>query len=145
MSEPILRVQDLRVSVGAAPIVRGVSFDVAREQTVGIVGESGSGKSMTVLAATGLIDVPGRRVSGSSVLSRAGEQVDLVTASARDLRRVHGDAIGFVFQDPSSSLNPYLTIGHQITESLEAHRGLTRRRARARAIELLDAVGLPRA
>ncbi|WP_341577970.1 ABC transporter ATP-binding protein [Microbacterium schleiferi] len=143
MSEPILRVQDLRVSVGAATIVRGVSFDVAREQTVGIVGESGSGKSMTVLAATGLIDVPGRRVSGSSVLSRAGEQVDLVTASARDLRRVHGDAIGFVFQDPSSSLNPYLTIGHQIAESLEAHRGLTRRRARARAIELLDAVGLP--
>ncbi|MGB4779212.1 dipeptide ABC transporter ATP-binding protein [Microbacterium sp.] len=138
----VLRVGDLRVTVGRREIVRGVDFSVDAEQTLGIVGESGSGKSMTVLAATGLIDVPGARVSGTSFLT-AGDEVQLVGASERALRRVHGDRIGFVFQDPSTSLNPFLTVGRQITESLEAHRGLGRRAARVRAIDLLDAVGIP--
>ncbi|TXK16031.1 dipeptide ABC transporter ATP-binding protein [Microbacterium wangchenii] len=144
MSAPVLRVDDLRVSIGRADIVRGVSFAVEAEQTLGIVGESGSGKSMTVLAATGLIDAPGRRVSGSSVLHRGTDDaVQLVGASDRTLRRVHGDAVGFVFQDPGTSLNPLLTIGRQITESLETHRGLSGRAARTRAIDLLEAVGIP--
>lgn len=144
MSAPALHVRDLRVSIGRADIVRGVSFAVEPEQTLGIVGESGSGKTMSVLAATGLIDAPGRRVSGSSVLQRAGDApVELVGASGRTLRRVHGDAVGFVFQDPSTSLNPLLTIGRQITESLETHRALSGRAARTRAIDLLDAVGIP--
>ncbi len=118
----------------------GVSLTVEPEQTLGIVGESGSGKSMTVLAATGLLDAPGAVVEGSSVL--AGEQ-QLIGASARTLRSVHGGRIGFVFQDPGTSLNPLLTIERQITESLETHRNQTRRQARARALELLEAVGLP--
>ena len=140
MSDPTLRVRDLRVRIGRREIVRGVSFDVAPEQTLGIVGESGSGKSMTVLAATGLLDAPGASVAGTSTLSGG---VQLVGASGRLLRSVHGGRIGFVFQDPGTSLNPLLTLERQITESLETHRHMTRRQARSRALELLQAVGLP--
>jgi peptide/nickel transport system ATP-binding protein len=140
VTEPILTVDDLRVRIGRREIVRGISLRVQREQTLGIVGESGSGKSMTVLAATGLLDAPGAAVTGTSTL--AGD-VQLVGASARVLRSVHGGRIGFVFQDPGTSLNPLLTLERQITESLEVHRNLTRRQARGRALELLEAVGLP--
>jgi peptide/nickel transport system ATP-binding protein len=145
VSEPILSAHDLRVLIGRREILRGISFDVAREQTLGIVGESGSGKSMTVLAATGLLDAPGAVVTGSSVLGATDDTkpVDLVGASARTLRSVHGGRIGFVFQDPGTSLNPLLTVARQITESLEAHRRMTPRESRTRALELLEAVGLP--
>ncbi|MDT5011253.1 MAG: peptide/nickel transport system ATP-binding protein ddpF [Mycobacterium sp.] len=142
MTAPALRVRDLRVRIAPRDIVLGVSFEVHREQALGIVGESGSGKTMTVLAATGLLDAPGAAVTGSSMLADATE---LIGASARTRRGVHGGRIGFVFQDPGTSLNPLLTLERQITESLEAHRGLTRRQARTRAAELLEAVGLPEA
>ncbi|MFL0293809.1 dipeptide ABC transporter ATP-binding protein [Mycobacterium sp. SMC-18] len=136
----VLSVDNLAVRIGRRDIVRGVSLAVEPEQTLGIVGESGSGKSTTVLAATGLLDAPGALVTGSSVL--AGQQ-ELVGAPARTLRRVHGGRIGFVFQDPGTSLNPLLTIERQITESLETHKQVTRRHAAVRALELLEAVGLP--
>lgn len=139
MSDPVLRVRDLGVRIGRQDIVRGVSFDVLRDQTLGIVGESGSGKSMTVLAASGLLDAPGAVVNGSSTLTGSTE---LVGASPKLLRSVHGGRIGFVFQDPGTSLNPLLTLERQITESLETHRKMTRRQASARALELLEAVGL---
>ena len=140
MSRPTLSVRDLRVRIGKREIVHGISFDVAPEQTLGIVGESGSGKTMSVLAATGLLDAPGASVSGTSTL--AGD-IQLVGASDRLLRSVHGGRIGFVFQDPGTSLNPLLTLERQITESRETHRRMTRRQARDRALELLEAVGLP--
>jgi len=140
VTDRILDITDLGVRIGRRDIVTGVSLQVDREQTVGIVGESGSGKSMTVLAATGLLDAPGAEVRGSSVL--AGQQ-ELIGADAKTLRRVHGGRIGFVFQDPGTSLNPLLTVERQITESLEAHRTMTRRTAVTRAQELLEAVGLP--
>ncbi|GJF09139.1 ABC transporter ATP-binding protein [Mycolicibacterium cyprinidarum] len=141
---PVLSVQDLGVRIGGRTLVDGVSFGVYPEQTVGIVGESGSGKSMTVLSATGLLDAPGARVSGTSTLNgESGGPVQLVGAMPRVLRRVHGARIGFVFQDPGTSLNPLLTLERQITESLETHRKMTRRAAKSRALELLEAVGLP--
>lgn len=145
MADPVLSVGDLRVRIGHRDIVRGVSFDVERDSTLGIVGESGSGKSMTVLAATGLLDAPGAVVTGTSTLGGTGNSAptQLVGASARTLRDVHGGRIGFVFQDPGTSLNPLLTVERQITESLETHRKMTRRQACARALELLDAVRLP--
>ena len=145
MAEPVLSVSDLCVRIGRREIVRGVSFDVERESTLGIVGESGSGKSITVLAATGLLDAPGAVVTGTSALAGAGASAptQLVGASARVLRGVHGGRIGFVFQDPGTSLNPLLTVERQITESLEVHRKMTRRQASARALELIEAVGLP--
>jgi peptide/nickel transport system ATP-binding protein len=136
---PVLDVRDLRVRIGRREIVRGVSFAVARGQTLGIVGESGSGKSMTVLAAAGLLDAPGAVVTGSATVGG----VELIGAPPRLLRSVHGNRVGFVFQDPGTSLNPLLTLERQITEVLEAHRGMTRRAARGRALELLTAVGLP--
>jgi peptide/nickel transport system ATP-binding protein len=144
-SEPVLAVRDLRVHIGPREIVRGISFDVQREQTLGIVGESGSGKTMTALASTGLLDAPGAVVAGSSVLAGADDSAatELVGASRRTLRGVHGGRIGFVFQDPGTSLNPLLTLERQITESLETHRQMTRRASNARALELLEAVGLP--
>src|SRR5690349_8207751 len=140
MTDPVLRVRDLRLRIGDHQIVHDVGFDVQREQTLGIVGESGSGKTMTVLAATGLLDTPGAVVDGLSTL--AGE-TQLVGAPDRVLRSVHGGRIGFVFQDPGTSLNPLLTLGRQITESLETHRRMSRRQANSRALELLEAVGLP--
>jgi peptide/nickel transport system ATP-binding protein len=145
VTEPVLAVRDLRVHIGPREIVRGISFDVRREQTLGIVGESGSGKTMTALASTGLLDAPGAVVAGSSVLAGADDSAatELVGASRRTLRGVHGGRIGFVFQDPGTSLNPLLTLERQITESLETHRQMTRRSSNARALELLEAVGLP--
>jgi peptide/nickel transport system ATP-binding protein len=141
MTGQVFSVRDLGVRIGRRDIVSGISFDLEPEQTLGIVGESGSGKSMTVLAATGLLDAPGAVVRGSSSL----QGTQLVGADDRVLRSVHGDRVGFVFQDPSTSLNPLLTLERQIGESLETHRGMTRRAARSRALELLEAVGIPAA
>jgi peptide/nickel transport system ATP-binding protein len=145
VADSVLSAKDLRVGIGRREIIRGVSFDVARDATLGIVGESGSGKSMTVLAATGLLDAPGAVVSGTSTLAGAADSApaQLVGASPRLLREVHGGRVGFVFQDPGTSLNPLLTVERQITESLEAHRNMTRKQANGRALELLEAVGLP--
>ncbi|MEZ0360143.1 dipeptide ABC transporter ATP-binding protein [Mycobacterium sp. SA01] len=144
---PVLSVRDLHVRLGRREIVRGISFDVEPEQTLGIVGESGSGKTMTALAATGLLDTPGAVTTGSSVLAPNDDSrtIQLVGAKPRVLRSVHGGRIGFVFQDPGTSLNPLLTLERQITESLQAQKNLTRRGARQRALELLEAVGLPEA
>jgi len=91
---------------------------------------------MTVLAATGLLDTPGAIVDGSSTLGGSAA-TQLIGASARMLRSVHGGRIGFAFQDPGTSLNPLLTLERQITESLETHRSMTRRQANTRALELL--------
>lgn len=140
LRESVLDVRDLKVTIGRRTIVEDISFSVQKGQTVGLVGESGSGKSMTVLASTGLMDAPASSATGSSVLT--GE-TELIGATPAQLRKVHGSRIGFVFQDPSTSLNPLLTIQRQITESLEAHGRGTPKETRRRALELLEAVGLP--
>jgi peptide/nickel transport system ATP-binding protein len=135
-------VEDLHVVLGkgsrAAHVVRGVSWSVEPGRTLGVVGESGSGKSMTVLAATGLVPPPAR-VTGRALL----DGTDLLQLSARALERTRGRRLGFVFQDPMTSLNPLLTVERQITESIEEHLGATRRAARTRARELLELVGIP--
>ncbi|MGZ0212262.1 MAG: ABC transporter ATP-binding protein [Actinomycetales bacterium] len=138
-TDPILSVRDLRVSIGSKEIVRGISFDVASGETVGIVGESGSGKSLSVLSATRLLHMPHMTISGQSLLN--GQ--DLISVRRSALRRVHGREVGFVFQDPMTSLNPLLTIERQLTEAPSAHLGMTRRAARLKALELLDSVGIP--
>src|SRR5690606_18093132 len=113
-------------------------------QTLGVVGESGSGKSMSVLAATGLVGPPTAQVSGQVLLGGAdGGTQDLLTLPREALRRVRGRRIGFVFQDPATSLNPVLTVERQLTEGLEEHLNMTRRAATARAVELLELVGIP--
>jgi oligopeptide/dipeptide ABC transporter ATP-binding protein len=140
----VLRVRDLRVTFGASSnptrAVDGVSFDLDDGETLAIVGESGSGKSVTALALLRLVDDPGRIDAASTVEYRGR---NLLTISDRELRTVRGAEIAMVFQDPGGSLNPVLRVGLQITEAIQAHRSMPRRAARARALELLDLVGLP--
>ncbi len=140
---PLLRVRDLTVtfrSRGRADVkaVDGVSLDVEAGSTVGIVGESGSGKSVTSLAAMGLLGRRGVEISGSVEF----DGQDLLHMPEDELRAVRGREIAMVFQDPMSSLNPVLTVGRQITEILERHRGLKGEAAKERACELLESVGI---
>jgi peptide/nickel transport system ATP-binding protein len=140
--EQVLSIADLTVTLatrrGPARAVAGVAWSVHRGETFALVGESGSGKSMTVLAATGLAP-PAARVSGRVDL--LGE--DLTAAPPDRRRRLRGRHIGFVFQDPMTTLNPVLTIGRQVAEAGEEHLGMTRRQARERATDLLALVGIP--
>jgi oligopeptide/dipeptide ABC transporter ATP-binding protein len=142
-SPPLLEVEDLTIEVrgpdGATlPIVRGVSFEVADGEVLGIVGESGSGKTMTLLALLGLLP-PRVRVRGA-VRFRGRE---LLTLSEPQLRKLRGAEIAVIFQDPMSSLNPVQRVGDQVAEQLRAHRGLDRAAAGRRAVELLARVGIP--
>lgn len=137
-----LDVRNLSVTIGQARIVRDVSWSVDRERTLGIVGESGSGKSMSVLSAAGM--GPGNaRIDGQVRLSTSDGEHDLLTLGGNALRRIRGRRIGFVFQDPATSLNPMLTVERQLTEGPEVHLGMTPRQARGRALELLELVGIP--
>jgi oligopeptide transport system ATP-binding protein len=140
---PILEVDELRVEFwtarGTIYAVNGVSFKVAPGEMMGIVGESGCGKSVTALALLGILPRAGRAVAGSAMFGGH----DLLQLSDRELRRIRGREIAMIFQDPMTSLNPVLTIGRQIVESLETHFGLSRHEAKRQAVELLDQVGIP--
>lgn len=137
--DTVLRVRGLVVGVGPREIVHGIDFTVDRGRTLGIVGESGSGKSLSVLSATGLFDAPSAYIGGSSII----DGTEVVGASSSTLRALHGSRVGFVFQDPSSSLNPLMTIEDQLTEGPRRHLGLSREQARERALGLLRDVNLP--
>ncbi len=142
----LLSVRDLSVSFdtpgGEVQAVKGISFDLNRGETVALVGESGSGKSVTALSILQLLPYPLARHPGGSIRF-AGEE--LVGASERRLRRVRGNRIAMIFQEPMTSLNPLHTIDKQVNEVLFVHKGLDRRAARARTLELLHLVGLPEA
>jgi peptide/nickel transport system ATP-binding protein len=142
---PLLQVTDLRTQFrtddGLLQAVDGVSFNVEPGQVLGIVGESGCGKSVTCLTIMGLNDKRSTTSSGQ-VLFR-GE--DLLKASPKRLREVRGNEIAMIFQDPMTSLNPVHTISKQLTEAVLLHRDVSRRQARARALELLEAVRIPHA
>jgi oligopeptide/dipeptide ABC transporter ATP-binding protein len=145
VAEPLLSVEDLKVefwtSRGTVHAVNGVSFDIAPGETLGIVGESGCGKSVTSLALLGILPRAGRVTSGRAMF----EGRDLLTLSDRELRKIRGKDAAMIFQDPMTSLNPVLTVGRQIRESLEAHLDLDKAAARRRVVELLDQVGIPSA
>jgi peptide/nickel transport system ATP-binding protein/oligopeptide transport system ATP-binding protein len=111
---------------------------------LGVVGESGSGKSVMALSILKLVaDPPGRIVGGKILLDTEAGKVDIVTASEEKMQKIRGDRIAMIFQDPMTSLNPYLTIGTQLVEVLEIHRKMKRKLAREKAIAMLDAVGIP--
>jgi peptide/nickel transport system ATP-binding protein len=141
----LLEVQDLRTSFntedGVLTAVDGVSFTVEKGQTLGIVGESGSGKSVTCLTIMGL-NAKRNTISSGQALWKGK---DLLTASTGELRKIRGDEMSMIFQDPMTSLNPVHTIGKQLIEAVQLHRDVTTRVARARSLELLKAVGIPRA
>ena len=139
---PLLQVTDLRVRLqtqrGPADAVRGVSFTLERGEALGLIGESGCGKSITALALLGLL--PERaEVSGS--IRFDGEE--LVGRSDAELCKLRGNRIGIIFQEPMTALNPLHSIGRQVAEPMRLHQGLSEAEARARAIALLDRVGLP--
>lgn len=140
---PLLEVQNLRVSFPAGDRrvtpVDGVSFRIARGETLALVGESGSGKSLSSLALLRLVPPPGRIEPGSA--ARLGD-LDLLALTGEALRQGRGRRIGMVFQDPAASLNPVLTIGAQISETIRAHLPLSAREARGRTESLLAEVGL---
>jgi len=139
----LLAVRDLQVRFatddGVVGAVDGVSFEVRRGEIVALVGESGCGKSVTAQSLIGLTRSPNATITGSALF----EGRDLISASDAELRAVRGAQIAMVFQDPMTSLNPVYRIGDQIAEGLRAHRSISRRDATARAVELLDAVGIP--
>jgi oligopeptide transport system ATP-binding protein len=143
--EPLLSVEDLRVqfwtSRGTVYAVNGISFEIARGETLGIVGESGCGKSVTALAILGILPRAGRIPTGTAIF----EGRDLLHLSDRRLRSIRGKEIALIFQDPMTSLNPVLTIGKQIREELKAHFKMKKQEANDRAVELLDRVGIPNA
>jgi oligopeptide transport system ATP-binding protein len=140
---PLLAVRNLhtefRTGAGVVRAVDGISYTVERGETVAIVGESGSGKTAGALSILRLIpDPPGRTTEGQILF--AGR--DLLRLSDEEIRQVRGGDIGMIFQEPMTSLNPVLTIGRQITETIEQHRGADRSTARKRAVELLGLVGI---
>jgi len=146
VSEALLSVRDLRVAFategGRVQAVDGVSFDLAAGEVLAIVGESGSGKSVTAQTIIGLTRSPNARIEGSVRLA----DEELLGAREEDLRRIRGERIGMVFQDPMTSFNPVYRLGDQIVEAIRAHRdGLGKREARERAIAMLDSVGIPKA
>jgi len=138
-----LEVRDLRVSFptddGVVKSVDGLSFSLERGKTLGIVGESGSGKSVTSLSIMGLHKPGSVELSGEIWLD--GE--NLVTAGADRVRRLRGQKMAMIFQDPLSSMHPFYSIGHQIIEAFRIHNDVSKQQSRKRAIELLDRVGIP--
>lgn len=136
--DPLLSVRDLSVDFGALRAVRGVSFDLARGQTLALVGESGSGKSSVALAALGLLPASAK-VNGSVRF----DSREVVGAPARDLMQIRGRRAGMIFQEPLSALNPLHTVEKQISETVRIHEGLSGPALRARVGELFDMVELP--
>ena len=145
MTTPLLQVKNLRIEFptrrGTLVAVDDISFDIAAGEVLGVVGESGAGKSLTGAAVIGLLEPPGRIASGEIIFN--GKRID--NLPFEEIRKIRGREIGAIFQDPLTSLNPLYTIGRQLTETIETHLPLTHTQARARAIELLEEVGIPAA
>jgi peptide/nickel transport system permease protein len=143
-ADVLLSVEDLRVAFdtdrGAVTVVDGVTFDVRRGEMLALVGESGSGKTVTSLSVMRLLPSPPGRVTGGRIVF---EGRDLLGLSLADMRRVRGAEIAMIFQNPMTCLDPSYTVGNSVGEALRAHRSMSRAAVRARAVELLDLVGIP--
>ncbi len=144
MPEALLEINDLHTRFhtgdGVVPAVDGVSFRLLEGETLGLVGESGCGKSVTALSILRLIPRPPGEISGGPLLFR-GE--DLLAKSEKEMRKIRGNAISMIFQEPMTSLNPVFTCGFQIMEAIQLHQRLDKARARERAIDMLRVVGIP--
>ena len=146
MTEPLLRVRDLRTYFvteqggGTARAVDGVSFDLHAGETLGLVGESGCGKTVTSLSLLRLIPEPPGHILPGSFIEFAGR--NLLALAPRELRAIRGNEIAMIFQEPMTSLNPVFRVGDQIAEAVVVHQRVSRRAARARAIEMLQLVGI---
>lgn len=146
--KPLIEVKDLQVAFKVEKEIRsavhGVSFSIARGETLALVGESGSGKSVSALSILKLLPYPAASHPGGSILFHGDEEeVNLLEVSEAELSRIRGGRISMIFQEPMTSLNPLHNIGKQVSEVLEVHLGMRREEARARALELLEKVGIP--
>ncbi|MDQ0715997.1 oligopeptide transport system ATP-binding protein [Streptomyces luteogriseus] len=143
---PLLEVRDLHVEFhtrdGVAKAVNGVNYTVSSGETLAVLGESGSGKSVTAQAIMGILDMPPGRIPKGQILYR-GE--DMLTMSNDARRKVRGRKIAMIFQDALSALNPVLSVGYQLGEMFRVHQGLSKKDAKAKAIELMDRVKIPAA
>ena len=142
MSEKLLEIKDERLSfftpAGEVKALNGVSFSMEEGEVLGIVGESGSGKSVTAYSVMGLTDYPGKLIGGT--INFNGHQIDKM--SEKEMRKIRGNEVSIIFQDPMTSLNPVYTIGNQITEVICLHTGKSKKEAHDRAKELLELVGI---
>ena len=139
MTKSVLRVEDLEVSIGGNPVVDGVSFEVNEGEILSLVGESGCGKSMTAFSVMGLLPKAATMAGGRVLLG----DTDLHALSEKERRRLRGDELAMIFQEPVASLNPLMTIGRQIAETLVVHRKTRGRDPRKAAIAMLEEVGIP--
>ncbi len=141
---PLLSIQDLvtefRTEGGTVRAVDGVSFDIPRGKTLGVVGESGCGKSVTALSVMRLIQTPPGKIAGGKILYNGK---DLLALPESEMRHIRGNKISMIFQEPMTSLNPVYTTGDQVVEAVQLHQGLSRKAARAKAIEMFQLVGIP--
>src|SRR5262245_39013676 len=144
MAEPLLRVRDLRTYFytgnGVARAVDGVSFEIGAGETVGLVGESGCGKSVTALSLLRLVRPPGRIEQGSELIF---DGKNLATLDEREMRSIRGARMSMVFQEPMTALNPVFTVGDQIAEVVSVHNAGSKKDAWARAVQMLETVGIP--
>ncbi|GHF81530.1 ABC transporter ATP-binding protein [Streptomyces griseus] len=142
----LLEVRDLHVEFhtreGVAKAVNGVNYSVAEGETLAVLGESGSGKSVTAQAIMGILDMPPGKIAGGEILFKGQ---DLLKLKADERRRIRGQEMAMIFQDALSSLNPVLTVGEQLGEMFVVHRGMSRKDAKAKSVELMDRVRIPAA
>ncbi|MED4780223.1 ABC transporter ATP-binding protein [Brevibacillus choshinensis] len=145
METKLLEVRNLQTHFktedGVVPSVDGISFSVAKGETLAIVGESGCGKSVTSLSIMGLVAPPGQVVGGEILL----EGQNLLALNKKELRKLRGNKLSMIFQEPMTSLNPVFTVGNQLSEVFRQHQSMDKQQARAKSIEMLDTVGIPRA
>lgn len=142
----LLEVKDLEVQFQSGSTVtkavNGVNFSLNKKENIGIVGESGSGKSVTATSLLRLIPTPPGKIVGGSIHF---EGKDLLKLSSKEMRKIRGNEISMIFQDPSTSLNPVYTVGNQIVESIKTHQNVTKKEAKEKAIQMLELVGIPEA
>ena len=142
MSELLLEVENLQTEFSGKKAVNGISFSIAENEVLGIVGESGSGKSVSALSVMRLIEKPGAISNGRVIFRDNGKTSDLLKLSERELEKILGKRISMIFQDPMTALNPVLSIGYQLAETLRVHRDWSKKAAKAEAVNLLRRVGI---
>ncbi len=140
---PLLAVEHLSLTFGSHPAVKDLSFSIAQSETVALVGESGSGKSATALAIMRLIEREGGAIASGRILLEGTPTLDLAALTDRQMRRVRGNRVAMVFQEPMTALNPVLTLGDQVTEVFRLHQGMDRHAARAAALAAFERVQIP--
>ena len=145
MSKTLLEVENLQTHFRSAKAVNGVSFAIEEGSVLGIVGESGCGKSVTALSIMRLIESPGEIAGGKVIFHDENKEIDLLTLSDKQLEKILGNRISMIFQDPMTSLNPVLSVGYQISETLRVHRGSSKKEARDQTVRLLQRVGIANA